>query len=217
MIHSLLIRVLFYAASELFLILCEVRQIVPHLPWEQQAVCTAEPAEGCWGGLRQPEKLMLEHCSEAAPGSIPVCWAVLAFLLPPISEVSLSKDANCRECCKSCYSGNCVAAQRVKGVDLTLCREQTFFDSVLISQSCWAVLRCTQYIPSWNAIFFSFTPQCEPCWKNEPPLCLEVRFKYLFGCLQLLSAFKNWRLNTDTGELKSEWVTKQDQLQIRPK
>lgn len=40
---------------------------------------------------------------------------------------------------------------------------------------------------------FSF-PQCKPCWKNKTPLCLEVRLKYLFGCLQLLSAFKNWRL-----------------------
>lgn len=32
MIHILLIRVLFYAVSELFLSLCEVKQIVPHLP-----------------------------------------------------------------------------------------------------------------------------------------------------------------------------------------
>lgn len=71
-------------------------------------------------GIGQPEKLMVEPCLEAAPGSTPVWWAVLAFLLPPISEGSLSKDANRRECCKSCYSGNCVAAQRTKGVGLTV-------------------------------------------------------------------------------------------------
>lgn len=67
---------------------------------------------------------------------------------------------------------------------------------VFISQSCWTVHRCTHYILSWNAIFFSFTPQCKPCWKNETPLCLEVRLKHLFGCLQLLSPFETWRLNT---------------------
>lgn len=56
-------------------------------------------------GLRQPEKLMVGPCWEAAPGSIPEWGAVLAFLLPPISEVSLSRDAQYRACCKSCYRG----------------------------------------------------------------------------------------------------------------
>lgn len=166
-------------------------------------------------GLRQPEKLMVGPCWETAPGSIPEWGAVLELLLPPISEVSLSRDAQYRACCKSCYRGKelwCCSKSK-KGKSDSAENKYLFDVCVFISQSCWTVLRCTQYILSWNAILFSFTPQCKPCLKNKTPSCLEVRLKYLFCCLQLLSAFKNWRLNTDTGELKSGWVTKQGWLQ----
>lgn len=170
-------------------------------------------------GLRQPERLCwspVEKQLLAASLCGGQCWHLcfLPSVRNPCPRLQITGNA-----AKAVPVGrNCGAAQRVKGVELTVCREQiSLMMCVFISQSCWTVLRCTQYILSWNAIFFSLTPQCKPCWKNKNPLCLEVRPKYLFYCLQLLSAFKNWRLNTDPVELKSGWVTKQDWLQIRPR
>lgn len=118
--------------------------------------------------------------------------------------VTLSKHANYRECCKSCYSGNCCCSKSKTSRSGSLQGTNIFLWCV-----CSSPRAAGQFLGVLNTYClempFSF-PQCKPCWKNETPLCLEVRLKYLFGCLQLLSAFRNWRLIEHRYWWAKKWV-----------
>lgn len=127
-------------------------------------------ANSTWWTPVQEELLAVCRCDKQYQG----------FCVHPWVSYSSQKVINDREWCKSCYTGNCGAAQRVKGVGLAACGEQTFF-LWCVHSSLWVA---GQFLGVLNVycleMSFSFTSQCKPCLKNENSLCLEVRLKCLF-------------------------------------